>query len=189
MQVNKKELKTKKCKSCGEKFIPSKPLQIVCGWECANYLTAKNKLKAIRKEQREERKRLKGRREWLKDAQAAFNSYIRYRDKAEPCISCGRHHTGQYHAGHYKATSIRPSLRFNEDNVHKQCQPCNFHLRGNLLNYRIELIKKIGQDKVDLLELAPEYKKWSIAELEEIYIKYKRMLKEAQKCAPVCYMK
>ena len=73
MQVNEKQLKTKKCKSCGEKFTPSKPLQIVCGWECANALTAKNKLKAIRKEQREERKKLKSRREWLKDAQAAFN--------------------------------------------------------------------------------------------------------------------
>jgi hypothetical protein len=173
------QLKTKKCKSCGEKFIPSKPLQIVCGWECANSLTAKNKLKAIRKEQREERKKLKNRREWLKDAQAAFNSYIRYRDRDEPCISCGRHHTGQYHAGHYMATSIRPSLRFNEDNVHKQCQPCNTHLHGNLLSYRIELIKKIGQDKVDLLESPPEFKKWSISELEGICIKYRKLAREA----------
>ena len=77
------------------------------------------------------------------------------------------------------ATSIRPSLRFNEDNVHKQCQPCNTHLHGNLLSYRIELIKKIGQDKVDLLESAPEYKKWSITELEEICIKYRKLAREA----------
>ncbi|MBW5405927.1 recombination protein NinG, partial [Morganella morganii] len=62
---------------------------------------------------------------FAKQAQTAFNAYIRERDKDLPCISCGRHHTGQYHAGHYRTTKAMPELRFDEDNVHKQCSACN----------------------------------------------------------------
>ena len=76
------------------------------------------------------------------------------------------------------ATSVRPNLRFTEDNVHKQCQPCNTHLSGNLLCYRINLIKKIGQARVDVLEGESVTKKWTIDELKEIQQKYHKLNKE-----------
>ena len=174
--------KSKKCKSCGVEFTPHRPMQIVCDWECAgalNFFTkAKKKLRAIRLEQSKGRKELKTRREWLQDTQKAFNKFIRTRDANEPCISCNRHHTGQYHAGHYMATSVRPNLRFTEDNVHKQCQPCNTHLSGNLLCYRINLIKKIGQARVDVLEGEVVEKKWTIDELKLIQQQYHKLNKE-----------
>jgi len=49
-------------------------------------------------DRRAQKEKLKTRKDWLREAQAAFNSYIRERDRGLPCISCGRHHTGAYDA-------------------------------------------------------------------------------------------
>ena len=40
------------------------------------------------------KERMKTRGEWTKDAQTAFNDFIRARDSGAPCVSCGRHHQG-----------------------------------------------------------------------------------------------
>jgi len=113
-----------------------------------------------------------------KEAQKAFNAFIRARDNDLPCISCGRAHLGQYHAGHYKSTGSSPELRFEEINNNKQCAPCNNHLSGNIENYRINLIKKIGLDKVEWLEGPHEPKKYTCAELKEIELMYKQKIKK-----------
>ena len=113
-----------------------------------------------------------------KEAQKAFNAFIRARDNDLPCISCGRTHLGQYHAGHYKSTGSSPELRFEEINNNKQCAPCNNHLSGNIENYRINLIKKIGLDKVEWLEGPHEPKKYTCAELKEIELMYKQKIKK-----------
>ncbi|VTP67823.1 Bacteriophage Lambda NinG protein [Leclercia adecarboxylata] len=121
--------------------------------------TAKNRAEALRaekKRQREEEKEQRAqqaeRRQavkplsyFIKQAQHAFNEFIRYRDRHLPCVSCDRHHEGQYHAGHFRTTGANPELRFDEDNCHKQCSACNNHLSGNLTAYRPALIAKIGQ--------------------------------------------
>lgn len=111
-------------------------------------------------------------------AQKAFNAYIRQRDEKEPCISCQRHHKGQYHAGHYRTVGAAKQLRFDEDNCHKQCAPCNNHLSGNLTEYRINLIKKIGLKAVELLDNNNEVKRYSIEEYKTIEQHYKAKLKE-----------
>lgn len=166
----------KKCKICGE--LNPNPLAMVCGWKHAIEYVRISKEKKQAKEVRKSRERLKTRGEWLKDAQASFNAYIRERDKDLPCISCGRFHQGQWHAGHYRPTSIASALRFSEDNVHKQCQPCNTHLHGNIIEYRINLGKKIGIDKLDWLEGVHESVKYSIEDLKRIKSIYKQKLKE-----------
>ena len=102
------------------------------------------------------------------------------RDKDEPCISCGRHHQGQYHAGHFRTTAAAPQLRFHEDNVHKQCSVCNNHLSGNLLEYRKRLIQKIGAERVEQLENDSTIKRWTIEELQEIKKVYKNKCKELE---------
>ena len=156
----------------------------VCSDSCAVELLRKTreeaKLKADRTKRVETKKaleKLKTRSDWLKDAQVVFNQYIRERDKLEPCISCSRHHQGQYHAGHYLSTGARPNLRFVENNVHKQCQPCNTHLSGNLINYRINLIQKIGVEAVVQLETDFEPKKYTIDDLKEIIKIYRNKVK------------
>lgn len=170
--------KAKKCKICGTEFSPFKTTQVVCSIPCAITHGKATQAKKARQETRQARQQLKTRQDWIKEAQQCFNKYIRLRDKDEPCISCGRHHQGQYHAGHFRTTAAAPQLRFNEDQVHKQCAPCNNHLSGNLLEYRKRLIQKIGAERVEVLENDSTIKRWTIEELQDIKRIYKNKCKE-----------
>ena len=138
--------------------------------------------KARRKETRQRKESLKTRQEWLKETQYEFNRFIRARDHDQPCISCGRHHQGQYHAGHYLTTKARPELRFNELNCHRQCAPCNGHLSGNISLYRPALVEKIGIHLVEWLEGPhPTPVKWTIDELKALKKYYRQRANEAIK--------
>jgi hypothetical protein len=127
---------------------------------------------AARKERAEAKQKLKRRADYVREAQQAVNAYVRARDADLPCISCGRWHDGQWHAGHYLSTGARPNLRFDEQNIHKQCQPCNTHLSGNLVNYRRRLIEKIGIDAVEGIEADQSTRKWSVDDLVDIRRQY-----------------
>ena len=173
-----KQPRPKTCKICREKFTPIRPLQSVCGFDCAIATAKKTREVKERKEHREAKVKLKSRADWLKEAQAIFNQYIRLRDEKEPCISCGRFHEGQYHAGHYLTTGAHPELRFNELNVHKQCAPCNNFLSGNIIKYRQNLINKIGLQQVLFLEGPHEPLKLTIDEIKDIKSLYRQKIKE-----------
>lgn len=134
-----------------------------------------------RKAQRAAREKLKTRRDWAREAQAAFNAYIRERDHDQPCISCGRHHHGQWHAGHYRSVGAAPELRFEPLNVHKQCAPCNNHKSGNAIEYRINLLSRIGAEAVAWLEGPHEPKRYTVDELKEIKRHYARAARELRK--------
>lgn len=172
-------MKPKTCKVCKGVFEPFRPLQICCGHECAIQKAQKDRLKKAAKEKtmqrvklRADKAKLKSRSDWMREAQTAFNSWVRLRDIDLPCISCGRYHTGQYHAGHYRTVGANPELRFNELNVARQCAPCNNHLHGNLVNYRIGLIARIGIEKVEWLESSHPAAKYSVEDLKAIKEKY-----------------
>lgn len=128
----------------------------------------KARQRAERARHREAKLRLKSRAEWMRDAQRAFNAFIRERDHRLPCVSCGRFHQGQWHAGHYRSVGAAPELRFEPLNVHKQCAPCNNHKSGNVIEYRINLVARIGADRVEWLEGPHAPKKYTIDELKEI---------------------
>lgn len=165
-----------------------KSLQAVCGPKCALETVTRSRdreRKSIeqleRRELRASKERIKPRSEHLREAQAAFNAYIRLRDSGEPCISCGRHHAGQYHAGHYRTVAAYPELRFEELNVHKQCAPCNNHKSGDIVNYRINLVRKLGAEKVEWLEGPHEPLRLSIEDLKQIKAKYRALVREMKK--------
>lgn len=150
-------------------------MQAACGIECALKLAAAGRVRrdkiaatADKRETRAKLEKLKTRAEWAREAQSAFNSWVRLRDADQPCISCGRHHGGQYHAGHYLSVGARPELRFEALNVHKQCAPCNTHLSGNAVMYRKALIVKIGLELVEWLEGAHQAKHYTTQDLAEI---------------------
>ncbi|HEJ9486073.1 TPA: recombination protein NinG [Proteus mirabilis] len=190
------KLRRRRCKICREWFIPRQSFQNWCcpehGFELSEQRRNKDKEKAIaklkkenQKKEREAKDKLKARKlavkplsYFTKQAQTAFNAFIRERDKDEPCISCGRFHEGQYHAGHYRTTGANPELRFDEDNVHKQCAPCNNHLSGNIENYTPRLIEKIGQERFDRLMGSHELPKWKREDYERIRDHYRKKLKE-----------
>ena len=178
----------KKCKNCQYPFKPTRPLQVACSPGCAMDLAAAKRVKDHERALVEERKadklkrdNLKSKAQWAKEAQTAFNAYIRLRDDVDPCISCGRYHGGQYHAGHYLSVGARPELRFEPLNVHKQCAPCNSHLSGNVVLYRVALRKRIGDQLVDWLEGPHAAKHYDIDDLKALKAKYAAKVREMRK--------
>jgi hypothetical protein len=179
-------IKPKKCRVCGNEYLPYMTTQVCCmSYECqVTYATA-HALKSHEKRVKAERRDLRERREkakplsWHKsEAQRWANKFVRLRDAALPCISCQRFHSGQYHAGHYRSVGASPELRYEELNIHKQCSACNNHLSGNIINYRINLIHKIGQEAVDWLEGKHEARHYTIDDLKAIKAKYKTLCRE-----------
>lgn len=189
----------RKCKVCSAWFIPAYDnIRWCCPEHGAIYaleLRAKEKVKAAAKRikatheaEKADRKRLAERKQqvkplsyFIKQAQQAFNEFIRYRDRDLPCISCGRHHEGQYHAGHFRTTGANPELRFNEDNCHKQCSACNNHLSGNLTAYRPALIDKIGLARFESLMGPHEMPKWKRDDYIRIRDEYREKLRDMKK--------
>ena len=179
-------IKPKKCKDCAEVFQPFKSMQPRC-IECAIKKGKTDNEKQVKKsfnaETRARKAKLKGKSEYKAEAQKAFNAFIRQRDCLLDCISCGRNSkketlTGaMFHAGHYRSRGANPELSFIEDNVHKQCAYCNKDLSGNITNYRINLIKKIGAKRLDWLEGPHELTRYSIEDYEAIKKKYREKLK------------
>lgn len=178
----------KRCPSCRVMFMPVRGSQAVCGEiECAiahgqsekGKETARKALAQVERSEIKVRKeKLKSRADHLREAQTAFNEWVRLRDADRPCISCGRHHDGQYHAGHFRSVGANPELRFEPDNVWKQCAPCNTHLSGNLVNYRISLLQMIGADRVDWLEGPHEPSKYTVEEINGIKAHYRALARE-----------
>ncbi|YCH23142.1 recombination protein NinG [Pseudomonas sp. D1-3] len=190
MTLTAKQPRPKKCAHCQEMFNPMRLGQKVCSPACALAMAPSNARKARkaidqleRREIRASKERIKSRADHLRGAQAAVNEYVRLRDKDLPCVSCGRHHQGQYHAGHYRTVAANPELRFELLNIHKQCAPCNNHKSGDIVNYRIELVKRIGAGAVEWLEGPHEPLKLTIEQIKAITAKYRALVRELKRTA------
>ncbi len=183
--------RSRNCKICKKRFKPNTLYEWWCNEEHKEDLITKLATEARQKRiQQQERQRKETTQQekrslkirklavkplsyFAKQAQTEFNAYIRERDAALPCISCGRFHDGQYHAGHYRTVGANPELRFNEDNCHKQCSPCNNHLSGNIENYTPAMITKIGGANYQRLMGPHEAKRYRRENYERIRDEYK----------------
>lgn len=175
--------RARKCKVCTEPYIPRQPMQRVCGVECARAEAVRVREKAERKEDKARRERIKTRSDWLKEAQTAFNAYVRARDAKMACICCGRplfgaDVGGSFDAGHYRSVGSAPHLRFDEDNCHGQTKQCNRWGAGRAVDYRIGLIQRIGLEAVERIEADQTPRKWTIDELKAIKAEYTKRAKE-----------
>lgn len=182
--------KPRKCRICKDEFWPQSIGHVVC-WknECIKAfidLTAKKSderhAKVERKEIARRKDAIRPRAYWLKRAQAAFNAFIRERDKhaGHACISSGKPldwNGNRVDAGHYRSTGSAPHLRFDERNCHAQSKQDNRWLAGNAVDYRIGLVARIGLTAVESLESDNEPKKWTIEDLKQIEATYKAKLK------------
>lgn len=118
-----------------------------------------------------------------------FNKFIRERDTDENgygvCISSGHHlkaPSSNAQAGHFYSGGKFPELKFNEDNVHLQGKSDNYFNGGNLLEYRKNLINKIGIKRVEKLDFIVaqnkrQVYKWDRYFLIETIEKYKKLTK------------
>jgi hypothetical protein len=129
--------------------------------------------------------KIKTKTEWLTEAQAAVNAYVRIRDRGKPCVSCGKPDNGthQRHASHYRSVGACSSLRFNLKNVYASCQQCNTSKSGNLLEYRIRLKARYGESLVEWLESQNEPKRYEtdyLIRLRDVFRKRVNQLKKRQ---------
>ncbi|HVZ31849.1 MAG TPA: recombination protein NinG [Polyangiaceae bacterium] len=176
-------IKPKRCRRrvCGKEFTPRSTLEKFCSFDCAAAevpkIVRRGQLKrtaAARKEKREYRARTMTIGKLLQGAQREYNRYVVQRDHALGCISCHMppDYGGQWQAGHYRTTKAASHLRFNEDNVHKQCAQCNGPKSGNIVEYRKGLVARIGIERVEALENDNRTAKWDRDELVAIRRKY-----------------
>lgn len=173
-----------RCRNCKDKFIP-KVFNIKycdkddCRSEMIRTTLSKVKVKKDkeqRKVKRDALERLKTNSDYKKELQVIFNKFIRLRDKGLNCISCNKP-AKKENAGHYRSAGGNPELRFEPLNVHLQCEYCNTYLHGNLIDYRINLIKKIGLEKVEWLEGYHEPKNYTIDQIKGLKVLYKLKIK------------
>jgi len=180
----------KRCKYCKNPFKPRfSTLERVCWGEMcklqeAMEIVAKNKHNDAKKS-KERLKTMKSNLETVqsltKKAQITFNTFIRVRDAGKPCISCGKILRDKYDAGHYFSSGGHKAVAFDEDNVHGQCVYCNRHLHGNLLNYQIGIVERIGERIFLIQEKAHQTRKFTKEELIEIMKIYKQKIKDISK--------
>lgn len=188
-----KRLKPDNCTVCGKDFMPFKTTERVCSLTCAlAYAKSdvdKKNAKAWRKEKKIRKEKLKTQSDWLQDLQKDFNTFIRLRDRDQPCISCGTTRTDiKYDAGHFWTTGGFPNVRFDEDNCHKQCSNnCNLKKSGNINEYRPKLIEKIGIERFEALEFRARngVLKLSIPEIKEKIEYYRKRIKELKNEKPI----
>ena len=119
----------------------------------------------------------------VKKLDKVFSLYIRIRDTMPNgfcrCISCGQIKPFKsIDAGHYYSRS-HMATRFHPDNVHGECTYCNRYRSDHLIQYRKNLIIKIGAGRVDRLEaLSSSTKHWLDCELEQVIAFYKEETKK-----------
>ena len=144
---------------------------------CLDAWVQEAKVKNWKKTKKKMQENLETIQDLVKATQIVFNKYIRLRDKDELCISC-KQKPKKNNSGHFYNANNHWNVRFNEDNVHLQCEHCNTFLSGNLINYRENLLKKIGESKFQLLEAeAKKTRKFTKEELKEIIDIYKKKIK------------
>ncbi|HCO1660169.1 TPA: recombination protein NinG [Escherichia coli] len=199
----------RKCKVCGEYFVP-KFHDIRIRWCCPEHGAIlameereKEKVKAAakrikeqkeaekagRKRRKAKRESLKSKSQWDKEAQSAFNRYIRVRDEGKPCVSCGNPLIGKSNyltgsaidASHYRSRGAASHLKFNVFNVHSACTRCNRQLSGNAVEYRIRLIERIGLERVERLESDSEPRRFDIPYLQRIKSIFTRKARALEK--------
>lgn len=167
-----------RCKNCKDKFEPIRFNHKFClKDECIKAFVEEVKVQSWKVTKTRMKNDLKTTQDWLKEAQTIFNKYIRLRDQGLNCISCETI-PKKKNAGHYFSQGGHSNVRFDEDNVHLQCEACNTYLSGNLLNYQIGIEKRIGAQKLlELHERAHLEKRFSVEEIKEIISIYKKKIK------------
>lgn len=181
--------KPKKCRVCKSEFVPFNSLDAWCSPKC--------KIKGQHKKQMEKENKLpklvmgseiikpKEKQQVLQYTQDVVNAYILVRDKYEGCITCGAYGDDVvFHAGHFRSVGAAAHLRFNFNNIHKQCKECNIELSSNRVCYEENLPLKIGHEKTQWLINNNRYRKYSedyCKRIRKIAALKKRKLERARK--------
>jgi hypothetical protein len=156
---------------------------VVLGQQAVEKKKAKEKAED-RKQTREKLAAMEKKSVLVKRAQRAVNLFIKMRDWGKPCISCNKPHNptpNYWDAGHFRSVGSAVHMRFIEENIHGQCKECNNWLGGNVLNYEIGLIERIGQQAVNALKADQTLRKYSRDDLIAIAAHYNEKARQLKK--------
>ncbi len=185
-----KKIRENKCKVCKGLFVKRSMTHKCCGPECAQIFAISEREKIERKAASKDRAdtrlkldAMKRKSELIAKAQESFNAFIRYRDRNETCIDCGKPFEpqkpgGSIDAGHYLSRGSAPHLRFNENNCFAQRKNCNRPGGATKADFRAGVERRIGAEALTKLEYSQEITKLTHDDLRAIDKKYRDKLKE-----------
>ena len=111
-----------------------------------------------------------------------FSKFIRLRDCLKTtdttthgrCYTCGAYKEfSELDAGHY-IKSTHKQIKFDERNVHAQCQKCNRFEGGQEAVYTLKMLDEYGREVIDELMSKKGSYKFTREELIELRKKYKQ---------------
>ena len=87
----------------------------------------------------------------------------RIRDRDQGCISCDKpaNWHGQWHGSHYRSHGACSSLQFHLWNISKACWICNKIFSGRIDGYKVGIVARHGQERLDWLDAQPTLKRYS----------------------------
>lgn len=182
------------CPKCGSKMFrhPNSTL-----WTCGKCLILKNKALLARSYQPMEKVSKKGCNEVkgkkktprqcaMDRADEWFSKYIRLKYSFESsgvlvckCYTCGRvHGIKETENGHFQRRGYK-TTRYHENDARPQCTQCNKWHSGEPEKFELNLIRDIGQDKVnELKKFAQERGEDSEQFYREQATKYRKLFKQ-----------
>lgn len=196
-----------KCKHCGERKETSEGVKTNIGFFCSvdhaymfgieNKEKGRKKLVAKRKKEKQakakverektaqRKKELKKRSWWLDTLQKLVNQYVtKVLYPSELCYTCERAKADSvFNAGHCFSRGSRAELRFNLNNIRKQCVTCNLYESGRHKEFCDKLKVEIGE--VEFLKLSDESQSKSLKEqfphwsdIEKEILRYRKLLRD-----------
>ena len=196
-----------KCKWCGVRLETAKGIKAPLGFFCNhdhaikygldNKEKGRKKLIAKRKQEKQvkakvdrektaqRKKEIRKRSDWLDQLQKLVNQYVtKVLYPNELCYTCRRAKPDSvFNAGHCFSRGARPELRFNLNNVRKQCVTCNLYESGRHKQFCDRLEKEIGDDEFSLLSdesksksLKEQFPHWS--DIEKEILRYRKLLRD-----------
>lgn len=174
-----------KCEVCRKSFVKANGMQVVCGLACSIAKVQRDKIAKAKDERKKDKAKKRDQMklsEFNKEAQKAFNAWVRFRDRDKGCICCGKpfgpmRPGGNMDAGHYLSRGSAQHLRFDERNVFGQRKNCNRPGGTTRQAFRDGVISRIGLEAVEALESDQTIRHYTREELEAITATYRAKLK------------
>ncbi len=120
----------------------------------------------------------------VKKVDAVFSQYVRLRATDDTghgeCYTCGsRRHWSEVDAGHFMSRACMSTRWDPNGNVQFQCKRCNGFRSGEQFLFARKLDAEYGEGKAEELFIeSKQTRKWTRAELEQMYHHYKRLVDE-----------
>ena len=179
--------RTCKAPDCSNKFTPYTSMIVWCSVDCAYVISQKREDNKARKKAATQKKldkverqvfkkrklAIKPRTKILNEAQAAFNEFIRYRDKDQLCINTGEWVSwdgNDSDAAHYVSRRANGAMRFDLRNVNKSTKKWNNDQETYIHDYRENLIIKLGPERFAKFEADCKYYKINKRTFNKVYL-------------------